>query len=504
MTCRMIIADPDQGHAQALATYLERLDYEIAIAASTRQLQKFLATLSPEILLADAGLPSGAPRQWFRQVRKRHPMVLTIVMAEPALMEKMMAKLKEEVFDFIAKPVRSLFLEHILHHAHRTIDLQHRLSEAQQIVKDLQLTQKRYRQLFEEMPCYLSVQDSNLRITASNRMFKEHFGDEIGCNCYRIYKHRDTPCQECPVASTFEDGEHHQTEEVVTSKTGAQYNILTWTAPIRNQDGNIIQVMEMATDITQIRKLQDHLTSLGLMLGSMSHGVKGLLTALDGAVYHLESGLARRDESRIATGVTETREMVDRIIKMVLEILYYAKSRELNYQSVAVTDLADAVMAAGKPLAEKHAVTIELSVAPAMGTIEIDPQWLQAALINLVENAIDASSGASGPKGTIDSLPDSAKVQIWFEPDDVGILIGVRDFGAGIDQETREKMFTLFFSSKGSKGTGLGLFITHHVITQHGGSIHVDSAPGKGTFFEVRLPRRRLDSGKSSSVSDGR
>lgn len=501
MTCPMIIADPDQGHAQALAAYLERWDYEIAIAASTRQLQRFLATLAPEILLVDADLPSGALRQWFRQVRKRHPMVLTIVMAAPEIMEKLMGELKGEVFGFIAKPVRSLFLENILCQTRWTIDILRRLRDTQQEVKDLRLTQERYRQLFDEMPCYLSVQDRDLRITASNRLFKEHFGDEIGCHCYRIYKHRDTPCQECPVASTFEDGQPHQTEEVVTSKTGAQYNILTWTAPIRDQTGKVIQVMEMATDITQIRKLQDHLTSLGLMLGSMSHGVKGLLTALDGAVYQLESGLARRDEPRIATAAKETREMVDRISRMVLEILYYAKSRELNYERVAVSDLAAAVMAAGRPLAEKHSVTIELSMAQALGTIEIDPHWLQAALVNLVENAVDASSGLSDAKVTIDDLPDKAKVQIWFEPDDVGILIGVRDYGAGIDQETRDKMFTLFFSSKGSKGTGLGLFITHHVIAQHGGSIHVDSAPGKGTCFEVRLPRRRLDPGQSSQVS---
>jgi PAS domain S-box-containing protein len=492
MTCQMIIADPDHGHAQALAAYLECWDYEITIAASTRQLQRFLATLAPRILLVDADLPSGALKQWFRQVHKRHPAVLTIVMAVPEIMEKMMVELKGEVFGFIAKPVRSLFLENMLHHARDTIDILNRLRDAQQEVKDLRLAQLRYRQLFDEMPCYLSVQDRDLRITASNRLFKEHFGDEIGSHCYRIYKHRDTPCQECPVASTFEDGEPHQTEEVVTSKSGARYNILTWTAPIRDQAGHIIQVMEMATDITQIRKLQDHLTSLGLMLGSMSHGVKGLLTALDGAVYQLESGLARRDASRLATAVTETREMVDRISKMVLEILYYAKSRELNYQRMDVSDLADAIMAAGKPLAEKHAVTIELSMAPAMGTIEIDPQWLQAALINLVENAIDASSSVPASKGADDPLPDSAKVQIWFEPDATGVLIGVRDFGTGIDRETRERMFTLFFSSKGSKGTGLGLFITHHVITQHGGSIHVDSAPGKGTCFEVRLPRRRL------------
>jgi len=217
----------------------------------------------------------------------------------------------------------------------------------------------------------------------------------------------------------------------------------------------------------------------------MSHGVKGMLTALDGAVYQLESGLARNDGARVAAAVDETREMVDRIRKMVLQILYYAKSREMKYETVALTHLSDAVMAAGRALAEKHGVALTLSLASDLGTIQIDPHWMQSALINLVENAIDACVNASAthPK----------EVDIWFGSDgDQGVVIRVRDSGKGIDKEIQEKMFTLFFSSKGSQGTGLGLFIAHHVISLHGGSIQVDSTPGNGSCFEIRLPRYRL------------
>jgi signal transduction histidine kinase len=68
------------------------------------------------------------------------------------------------------------------------------------------------------------------------------------------------------------------------------------------------------------------------------------------------------------------------------------------------------------------------------------------------------------------------------------ILIDVEDNGLGMDQETREKIFSLFFSSKGIKGTGLGLFISNKIVDKHGGTIEVDSEQGRGTCFKVRLP----------------
>lgn len=490
MIYKIIIADADQSHAEALAAYLERLDYQTAIAVSDKQLQTLFTEYKPDFIMADSELLKNGMDKWLKETTHLHPLTRMIVLANPEAMDHVMAEFMDDAFGFIVKPVKSLALDHMLHQARQAISMQLQLNQLQQELQERRYAQRRYRQLFDEMPCYVTVQDRELRITASNRLFKEHFGDEIGCHCYKIYKHRDSPCVQCPVATTFEDGQAHQTEEVVTSRTGVQYNILTWTAPIRDQSGRITQVVEMATNITKIRKLQDHLTSLGLMLGSMSHGVKGMLTALDGAVYQLESGLTRNDMPRIAAAVGETREMVDRIRNMVLQILYYAKSRELNYETMAISELADAVMSGVRSLAAKHGVALKLSVDPVLETIEIDSHWLQSALINVVENAIDACVDvhASNPR----------KVEVMFLPEGGrGLLIRVRDSGKGIDTETREKMFTLFFSSKGSQGTGLGLFIAHHVITQHGGTILVDSAPGKVTSFEIRLPLRRPSPVKS-------
>ncbi len=119
------------------------------------------------------------------------------------------------------------------------------------------------RQLFDEVPCYISVQNRDRRIVRANRQFKLDFGSCLGERCYEIYKHRTHPCPQCPVEESFRDGMIHQTEEVVTTRGGKQKIVLTLTAPLKDENGEINEVMELATDITQIRELQDRLTSLG-------------------------------------------------------------------------------------------------------------------------------------------------------------------------------------------------------------------------------------------------
>ena len=113
----------------------------------------------------------------------------------------------------------------------------------------------------------------------------------------------------------------HQGEMVVTSKSGEQIHLLIGTAPLFNAYGQIIQVMELSTNITQIRKLQENLSALGLMMSSMSHAVKGMLTALDGGIYRMQSGLKKQDASLIQDGLEDVQVMADRIRNAVLDIL---------------------------------------------------------------------------------------------------------------------------------------------------------------------------------------
>lgn len=364
------------------------------------------------------------------------------------------------------------------------------ITEVNRLQEELRTTQQRYQQLFDEVPCYITVQDRDLKLTATNRRFKEDFGEEVGSCCYERYKKRKEPCRVCPVEKTFMDGQSHQDEMVVTSRTGEQYNVLVGTAPIRDAAGEIVQVMEMATNITQIRELQDHLSSLGLLIGSISHGIKGLLTGLDGGMYLLDSGFARENKEQVSEGWEIVRLMIGRIRSMVLDILYYAKERNLNWERVDVSSFAKEVAFSFEAKIHRHDIDFVFDLDSSAGEFEIDAGVVRSALINLLENALDACLE--------DRAQKTHKISLVTRHDEKDIIFDVYDNGTGMDEETKDNMFSLFFSSKGDKGTGLGLFISNKIIRQHGGSIKVDSKPGKGTHMCVRIPKKLPDSAKKT------
>ncbi len=357
----------------------------------------------------------------------------------------------------------------------------------------LRESRERFRLLFEEAPCYISVQDRDLRIIQANRPFKEAFGDYVGAYCYEVYKHRGEPCLVCPVAMTFHDGQSHQSEEVVTARSGEQIHTLVSTAPIRNSAGEIELVMEMSANITEIRKLQGQLANLGLLVGSISHGIKGLLTGLDGGMYMMSSGFDMNKPERIQEGWHMIRRNVGQIRNVVLDLLHIAKEREPAWELVAVRDLARTVIRTLKKKAEDLHIGLRADLARDVGECELDVKSFQAALINIVENALDACR--------VDHLKKEHSINFRLLADEDDAVFEIEDNGIGMDRETREKMFSLFFSSKGTEGTGLGLFIANKVVEKHHGRIQVTSRPGEGTRFTVRIPRVRRPQAQTGALT---
>jgi PAS domain S-box-containing protein len=355
------------------------------------------------------------------------------------------------------------------------------ISEVERLQEELRTTQQKYQQLFDEVPCYITVQTPEFQITASNRRFKEDFSEDTGSHCYRVYKHRNNPCENCPVAKTFEDGQSHQSEMIVTAKSGEQYNVLINTAPIFNAAGRIEQVMEMSTNITEIRQLEDRLSSLGLMVSSMSHGIKGVLTGLDGGLYLLGSGISKNDGDKTQEGLEVVRQMVDRIRDMVSNILYYAKDRALDWKRIDVNRFAEELVGLVQSRFQNHPIAFEKKINASLGDFEADATVFTTALVNIIENAIEACLE--------DRSGRSHRIFLGVDRDHENIIFDIHDNGIGMDDEIRDNIFNLFYSSKGRKGTGLGLFITRNVIQQHGGTIEVDSTPGRGSQFRVTMPK---------------
>ncbi len=368
------------------------------------------------------------------------------------------------------------------------------ITELKLLQNQLRESRERYRYLFEEVPCYITIHDRDLRIVEANRRFREDFGDVLGSPCYQVYMHRTEPCLPCAAQETFQDGQVHQTEEVATSAKGEQMNLLVSTAPIRSERGQIKNVIEMSTDITQIRQLQSQLTSLGLVISSISHGIKGLLTSLDGGIYLVNSGMEKNQPERVKQGWQMVERNIARIRTMVLDLLYYAKDREPNWEWTRALGIAEEVFSLLQNKAQENRVELLKDFDPTVGEFQADPKFIRSLLVNLTENAMDACR--------VDKKKTAHRVTLKLHGDSENIIFAVDDNGIGMDRETREKAFSLFFSSKAGDGTGLGLFISNRIAQAHGGSISLESELDRGTCVKVRLPRRRSTPPAASNPQD--
>jgi signal transduction histidine kinase len=254
---------------------------------------------------------------------------------------------------------------------------------------------------------------------------------------------------------------------------------------LREYTENLEQLLREKTE------LQSHLSSLGLMIGSISHGIKGLLTGLDGGVYLLDSGFSKQNEKQIKEGWEVVKLMVERIRKMVMDILFYAKERNLKLECVPILSFAKEIVKELEPSMKSHQIKFTPNFDTESEKFEVDGAYLHSALINIIENAIDACNlKKTKERPEIAFSVKNHKKYISFE---------ISDNGIGMDTETQEKIFTPFFSSKGSAGTGLGLFIANTIVEQHGGEIKVISNLGQGTIFQIKIPRKAPVTGKGES-----
>ena len=239
----------------------------------------------------------------------------------------------------------------------------------------------------------------------------------------------------------------------------------------------------MSADITPIRELQDKLSSVGLLIGSISHGIKGLLNGLDGGIYLVNTGLQKNDNARIDQGWEIVSRNIRRIRSMVMDILYYAKDREPQWENISIKELMKDVCENFSDRANRNGIEYNCVIDPGVDSFEADRNAVRSLLLNLLDNSLDACR--------IDKVKEFHTVSLEVKDLSDAVLFKVSDDGIGMDQETCEKAFSLFFSSKGAGGTGLGLFIANKIAEEHGGSISLKSEKGKGSQFTVKMLKKR-------------
>ncbi|MGO9568377.1 MAG: PAS domain-containing protein, partial [Desulfomonilaceae bacterium] len=175
------------------------------------------------------------------------------------------------------------------------------VTRLKQLQLDLEKKQREFKYLFENVPCYLTVVDRDFNIVQTNKLFDQDFGASLSRKCFKVYKRRDSKCDNCPVEKTFLDGQTHNSQEI-WRRNGEETHIIVYTAPVTDQKGEIRAVMEMSTNITEVKRLESELAILGETVAGMSHSIKNILCGLEGGVYVLDSGFQRGKEDRVRAG----------------------------------------------------------------------------------------------------------------------------------------------------------------------------------------------------------
>ncbi len=349
-----------------------------------------------------------------------------------------------------------------------------------ELQEELRKQEEQFRTLFETVPCYLSVIDSSYRIGYYNSMFLKDFGARWGEKCFAAYKGRTEKCNPCPAEQTFLDGESHHSEEI-WNRDGKDLHIVVRTSPIINGPGDVRAVMEMCTNITELRMMENQLALLGETIAGTSHAIKNILSGLEGGVYIVDSGMRSGKEEKVRSGWSIVKKNVSKVSELVKDILYASKERAPELKPVDPGKVLQEIYELFENKAAKENIRLVEEFPARMGEGMLDSQGIHTAVSNLISNAIGACSESRKPDHQI-------VLRAWTEQG--RLLIEVADNGQGMSDEVKRNLFKKFYSTKGSKGTGLGLLVTRKVVEENRGTITFESTLGKGTSFKIKLPFR--------------
>jgi PAS domain S-box-containing protein len=355
--------------------------------------------------------------------------------------------------------------------------------------QELSASESRYRGLVDHAPIGIFT-TKGMQITFSNRHNQVLAGlDPDGQVDPAAFRERIHPEDVARVLSDFSRAvaAGRQCEMIFrfVHADGSVLTILSRRVPISGFDSPEPIYVGFNIDITALHTLQlrlsrtEKLATLGQMAAGIAHELRNPLVGIGSTASLLLDEFERSDPRRAEIDVIfhETKRM-DRIVNQIVE---YARPRELALARFALSDLIKEVLKVlSAPLQAKR-LKVRISLSPAADHLHADRDQIEQVLINVIDNAIDAS-----PVGGLSM--EIAAYELFHE-DQPGIMIQVRDAGKGISPETLSRVFEPFFTSGKRKGTGLGMAICKNIIERHRGEIHLTSAVGEGTIVSIWLPR---------------
>jgi len=389
----------------------------------------------------------------------------------------------------------------------RSVGMVHDITKQKKAEQELWQANNEWERTFNSVPDFIAILDNHCKIMRVNRPMAQQLGvapeKAVGLICYQCVHGLENPPDFCPHKQTVKDGKEH-TAEVHEPRLGGDF--LVTTAPLRDENGTMIGSVHVARNITERKKIQTkmeedscllekyanqmeelanerakqlrenmRLVAIGQTAGMVGHDIRNPLQAIVGELYLAKDEVASMPsgdaKQNILESITRIEENLFYIDKIVADLQDYTKPLKPNKEKISIEDaIEEALLIVTIP----SNLQVDILIEKFFPTLTGDFSMLKRALINLIQNAVQAMSNGG-----------LLKINAKYKKNHA--YISIEDTGEGIPEEVKDKLFTPLFTTK-SKGQGFGLAVVKRLIEAQDGKISFESQRGKGTTFTIQLP----------------
>ncbi len=340
--------------------------------------------------------------------------------------------------------------------------------------------------LLETMDNAVISVDNKGKIKTFNRKSEEIFGK-------KKEKVLNKDCQEVLNLNILEESifkkclleKKNISQEIILEEKGLKKKILDLNSSfLTDESGEITGLVAVIRDVTEIKDLNEEvarhkrLAALGKLSAGIAHEIRNPLSSIRGLAQFVYNSFSKTDERK--EDLNTIIQEVDRLNKLVVQVLDFAKLKKPNLTPFSLNDLIRKIVELFKLEIKDKQIKFDLELSPDISQIQADEDQVRQITMNVIINAIQAIP----KKGEIKIKTESALLK--GEP---AIKLIIEDSGIGITEKDFSQIFDPFFSTK-DKGSGLGLSIVYKLVEGHQGEIKVESKEGKGTKFVIFLPQK--------------
>lgn len=351
---------------------------------------------------------------------------------------------------------------------------------------ELERSEARYTRLMESASDGIFTIDANGRFTSVNRSLERGVGrsreELIGAPFAGVVDARDLGAAQRLLHDTFAGQRCRGSLRYHSADGGVRHGSLI-TSPVVEEDV-IIGVLGIMRDVTDDQRMaeqllqQEKLAAVGQLVSGVAHELNNPLAGVL-AYSQLLLTMEAAEDAETRQAVETIHHEASRAAKIVSNLLTFARQQPAERTDANLNAIVSDTLALRRYALRAAGIELDVSLDPGLPHTWADPFQLQQVILNLVGNAEQALAEWLGPR----------RITLRTRHEGGSIVLSVSDTGPGVAEEERDRIFNPFFTTKPvGQGTGLGLSISDGIVRQHGGQIRVESTPGSGATFELRVP----------------